>query len=218
MYKQFFIVLVFLLPIFASAHVVVRPSEVGVGAYQTFLVSVPTEKDIATVGVRLVIPEGLTSVRPNVKPGWSVEIKKSGEGENSKVTELIWTGGTIPKDQRDEFLFSAKTPAGESTLRWDAYQTYEDGSVVSWNASAESQPKDHTGEDDFSSTGPYSETKVVDDLSGKPEMQNERPRMHFTNVFPHSKLPLEVGFWLMLSLIMSGAALAMNIKNNLPKN
>lgn len=50
-----------------SAHVVVKPSQVGIATYQTFVIGVPTEKAVATVSVRLAIPEGVTSVRPNVK-------------------------------------------------------------------------------------------------------------------------------------------------------
>jgi uncharacterized protein YcnI len=71
----------------AFAHVVVRPAQVGVGAFQTFTVGVPNEKDKATVAVRLVLPEGLGHVSPNVKPGWTIELvheeAKAMEGESA---------------------------------------------------------------------------------------------------------------------------------------
>ena len=139
-----------------SAHVVVRPRETLTATYQTFTVSVPNEKDIPTTVLRLVIPEGLKSVSPNVKPGWSIEIKKTGEGEETKVSELIWTGGSIPTDQRDEFLFSAQMPATETSLVWKAYQTYADGTVISWDQDA--YANDH--EEENPNVGPYSETVV----------------------------------------------------------
>jgi uncharacterized protein YcnI len=146
----------------ALAHVVVRPNEVGVAAFQTFTVGVPVEKDIPTTGLRLVIPEGLQHVTPNVKQGWTIDVKSEGEGEEAKVTEITWTGGSIPVGQRDEFFFSAKVPAEETTIAWKAYQTYEDGSVVSWDH----EPSEQQGHDDGdSSAGPYSRTKVVNDLA-----------------------------------------------------
>lgn len=136
----------------ASAHVVVKPGEVETAARQVFTIGVPNESETASVvGVRLVIPEGLESVRPNTKAGWTVEVKKTGEGENAKVTELVWTGGTVPVDQRDEFLFQGKAPAKTGELKWKAYETYSDGTTVAW----EEEPSEK--ED----SKPYSVTKVV---------------------------------------------------------
>jgi hypothetical protein len=44
----------------------------GVGAFQTFSIGVPSEKDIATAGLRLVLPPEVSFVTPNVKSGWAV--------------------------------------------------------------------------------------------------------------------------------------------------
>jgi uncharacterized protein YcnI len=146
----------------AFAHVVVRPNTANVAAFQTFTVGVPVEKEVPTTSVRLVIPEGLQHVTPNVKPGWTIDVTREGEGEAAKVTEIIWSGGSIPVGQRDEFVFSAQLPAQESTLAWKAYQTYEDGTVVSWDQDPAKEEHGH-GED--RQTGPWSETKVVNDLA-----------------------------------------------------
>lgn len=150
----------------AAAHVVVKPNTAGVGAYTTFTVAVPVEKETPTIGVRLVIPEGVESVMPNVKPGWKIDIKKTGEGEDAKVTEIVWTGGSIPTGQRDEFMFSAKTPAKPTQVAWKAYQTYTNNVVVAWDA----DPKAEKSHDAATAeqSGPYSVTKVVDDLSSTP--------------------------------------------------
>ena len=143
----------------ASAHVVVKPNQVGIAAFQTFTLGVPNEKDIPTTAVRLLIPDGLTSVSPNVKPGWTITIKKA-EGNSAKVTEIDWTGGNIPPGQRDDFLFSAQAPANATTLMWKAYQTYQDGTVVNWDQ----KPGNESGDDDSAPVGPYSQTKVINDL------------------------------------------------------
>lgn len=191
-----------------SAHVGVKPNQVGVAAFQTFTVGVPVEKDMATVAVRLVIPEGVEHVSPNVKPGWTVTTKQSdvpegisdgdehGEGP---VTEILWTGGVIPKGQRDDFLFSAKVPGEETTLKWKAYQTYADGSVIAWDLDKSQQPKDSEGKDDYSKSGPYSETKIVNDLkSPVPQPQEQAP------VKGDNNLPVGIS---LLALVLSGVSL-----------
>lgn len=147
----------------AFAHVTVKPSQVNIGTFQVFDISVPVEKEIPAVGIRLNIPEGLDYVSPTVKPGWKVDIKKNSDG---KVTELAWSSGSIPAGQRDDFTFSAKVPTTSGTLQWKAYQTYKDGSVVSWDLDADKQPVKENGEPDFSKSGPYSKTEVINDLQG----------------------------------------------------
>ena len=174
------------LPSFAFAHVVVKPNQAGVGAFTDFTVGVPVERDMPTVSLRLVMPEDLNFVTPLVKPGWKVDVKKKAVTDSSGkpimsedgdepvevVSEIIWSGGEIPPGFKDTFTFSAQTPTKETTLQWKAYQTYKDKSVVSWEASADSQPKDAEGKPDFSKVGPYSETKVIDDLSSTDQDQS----------------------------------------------
>ncbi len=144
----------------AEAHVTVKPNQVGAASFQTFSVGVPSEKDIPTVGLRLVIPEGLKSVTPNVKPGWKIDEKKEGEGEEATVIEISWSEGSIPAGQRDDFVFSAQVPATSGSLKWKAYQTYQDGTVVSWDQDPATITKGEEGT-------PFSTTTIVNDLTSK---------------------------------------------------
>jgi uncharacterized protein YcnI len=174
----------------ASAHVVVRPKEVGVAAFQTFTVGVPNEKDIPTVAVRLIIPEGLKHVSPNVKPGWTIDVKKEGEGEQVVVTEISWTGGSIPQEMRDAFDFSAQAPAEKTEIAWKAYQTYSDGTVVAWDQ----EPSEAEG------STPYSTTTVVDDLEESAVAESEK-ESEMIGPFKKDNLPLAISvFALGLSL------------------
>lgn len=152
-----------------SAHVVVKPNSVGIGAFQVFTMGVPSEKDIPTIGLKLMLPEGLNFVTPNVKPGWSVVVKTQATGkkitdddgmqvDEMKPVEIDWTGGSVPAGQRDEFNFQAQVSATPTILAWKAYQTYQDGSVVAWDQTPGNDAKN-----------PYSVTQVIDDLS-KPTM------------------------------------------------
>jgi len=183
----------------AQAHVTVKPAETGIATCQTFTVSVPVEKDLPTTGVRLSIPAGVTAVMPNAKAGWKIDLNyipadagaadhKDAERPRKQVTEIAWTGGVIPAGQRDEFVFSAKVPSVESTLQWKAYQQYQDGSVVAWERDPrEPAAKNAAGRSDFSKSGPFSQTKVVDDLK-------------------KSSLPAQLPLWLSTGAILLSLA------------
>lgn len=143
----------------ASAHVVVKPAEVVTAGFQTFTIGVPNEKAIPTTEVKLAIPEGLQYVSPTVKSGWSINVEKEGSGEDATVKSITWSGGEIGEGLRDDFTFSAKVPENATELQWKAYQTYADGTVVSWDQ-AESD-NSHGG----GNSGPFSVTKVVTETS-----------------------------------------------------
>ncbi len=171
MYKTIFLFLTLSILLFvtphAEAHVVVKPNQAGVASYQTFTVGVPNEKDIPTVALKLLIPEGVKSVSPNVKPGWAINLTKNGEGEDAKTTEINWTEGEIPAGQRDDFLFSVQVPGKKTTLNWKTYQTYADGTVVSWDQNPTSMRNishEKMEELEKKGKGPYSQTHIINDL------------------------------------------------------
>lgn len=145
-----------MLPGAAFAHVVVTPAKADVGTYVTFNVSVPNEKDVAVTALKLTIPDGVKSVTPTSKGGWTISTLKNGD----TVTEIDWTDGTIPNGQRQDFTFSAQAPAKAGDIHWKAYESYADGTIVKWDRTPTSD--DSEGED----TGPYSITVVADDLVG----------------------------------------------------
>jgi uncharacterized protein YcnI len=159
----------------ASAHVVVQPKQVETAAFQSFTTGVPNEKTVAVTKLRLVIPDGLQHVTPNVKPGWSIDIAKEGNGEDAKVKEITWSGGQIPAGQRDDFVFNAQAPDKSTTLQWKAYQTYADGEEVAWDQSPAS---DAGADDDAGGAHPYSETSVVeqadDDTTDQASVNNSQ--------------------------------------------
>lgn len=149
----------------ALAYTMVQPNQVGVATFQTFTLGVENEQPSPTIGVRLVVPDGISLVTPNVKTGWRIDLKKEGEGESAKITEVSWVGGIIPIGLRDEFLFSAKVPAKESALNWKVYQTYADGTVASWDQEPNSNISDEEREKmEKNRQGPYSITNVINDV------------------------------------------------------
>ncbi len=146
-----------------SAHSTVSPSQSTTQKYENFTLSVPTEKEVPTVGVRVLIPETLDRVTPFVKSGWTINITKAGE----KVTQIEWTGGTIPAGQKDVFLFTARTPAEDTTLIWKVYQTYQGGEVVAWDQDPKSAEE---------VSKPYSTTEVKIDSASTVDSRPSRDK------------------------------------------
>ncbi len=149
-------------PALASAHVIVTPSQTTVGSELTFNISVPNEREVGVSSVKLDIPTGVSEVIPTVKPGWTIQTTTDGSTKDPEVAAITWSDGTIPVGQREDFSFSAQVPAKATNVDWKAYQTYADGTVVHWDQTP-------AGSDDATgNAGPYSVTKVVNDLTTTP--------------------------------------------------
>lgn len=205
-------------PVFA--HAVVKPNQAGVAAFTDFSLGVPSEKDVSTTSVRLLLPAGLNFVSPVVKPGWKVEVKSGpipagmkapvaadGDVATTIPTEIDWTGGSIPAGQKDIFAFSAQVPAEAGELDWKVYQGYSDGSTVSWDLGPNDlQPKDAKGNPDFSSKGPFSKTMVVNDLKSSTTTGDSMGKSGTSGSTNNTKAPLALS---VLAVIMSGVALGM---------
>ncbi len=122
----------------ASAHVTVWPKTSTVGAWEKYTMRVPTEKDIPTVKIVLKIPNGVTFESYEAVPGWTVTEQKDASG---KVTSVTWTAksGGIAPGQFQEFSFVAQNPKTPEKAAWDAYQYYQDKSIVEWTGDENSQ-------------------------------------------------------------------------------
>lgn len=132
-----------------SAHVTLQPREAVVG-YTVSSVRVPNEKDVATVKVHVIVPEGATV--HGIKPveGWQYsvvreEVKEDASSEDhhaseGRITEITWTGGKIGVGEFMEFPLSVQYAPSAESVTWKAYQTYADGEVVPWDGSDEGHP------------------------------------------------------------------------------
>jgi uncharacterized protein YcnI len=126
----------------AAAHVTLNPDAVPADSFSRFAVRVPTERGVPTVKVTLRIPEGLTFVSFQPKPGWTrtvqmVKLAKPITMEGETVTERVgtvtWSGGSIGPGEFDEFGMSAHVPNSPGReLVFPAVQTYSNGEVVRW--------------------------------------------------------------------------------------
>jgi uncharacterized protein YcnI len=103
----------------AFAHVSAEPRQAPAGAYQaiTFRVGHGCGK-AATTALRIELPPGLASARPQPKPGWTLKIEKDGE----RPTAIVWSGD-LPGDQFDEFAILTKLPDQAGPLYFPAIQS-----------------------------------------------------------------------------------------------
>ncbi len=214
-------------PVFA--HAIVKPAQAGIGSYTDFSLGVPAEKDnVSVTSVKLMLPVGLQSISPVVKPGWQVEVKEGPVPAGVKLApdddgnvpmkmpaEIDWTGGSIPSGQKDYFSFTAQVPSKPIELDWKVTQTYSDGSSVSWSLGPKDpQPKDKDGKPDYSSFGPYSKTMVVNDLKGK-ESNSQDMTMSASGDQSISQGSGQVNFPLVISglaLVLSAIAVGITFK------
>ncbi|UZE49035.1 YcnI family protein [Rhodopseudomonas sp. P2A-2r] len=123
----------------AVAHVTARPDEATAGAYFQTAFNVGHGCDgSATVAVRVKMPEGVLSVKPQMKPGWTVEIKKRtlaapqpslhGKTITETVDEISWRGGPLPDSMYDTFGVNMKLPdTPGQTLYFPVVQECEKG-------------------------------------------------------------------------------------------
>ncbi|MEH7075248.1 YcnI family copper-binding membrane protein [Neobacillus drentensis] len=131
----------------ASAHVTVMPKTSSTGAWETYTLKVPVEKEVATTKVTVKAPAGVEIMSYQPIPGWTYSSEKDDSGKVKTFT-FEATGDGIQSGQFQQFIFVAKNPEKATKAAWDAYQYYKDGSIVEW-----------TG--DEGSDAPHSITEIV---------------------------------------------------------
>jgi uncharacterized protein YcnI len=107
-------------PLLAHAHVAASPGAAPAGSYAAvaFRVGHGCGGGQATTSVRIELPEGLGSARPQPKTGWTLAIERDGE----RVTAVTWTG-LLPDEQFDDFSVLLNLPKAPGVLYFPALQT-----------------------------------------------------------------------------------------------
>jgi uncharacterized protein YcnI len=121
----------FLFSSVASAHVTVAPKTSTTGAWETYTVKVPVEKDMATTKFTLKAPAGVEIKSYQPVPGWKYSDEKDAKGIVKSITFEATGEGILP-GQFQQFTFVGKNPENATKAAWDAFQYYKDGSVVEW--------------------------------------------------------------------------------------
>jgi uncharacterized protein YcnI len=105
----------------AAAHVSADLAEAPAGAIQVvrFRVGHGCHETAATTALRVEMPAGLASARPQPKAGWTLSIERDPAGA---VKAVQWAG-RLPGDQFDEFALLVKLPADQTSMAFPAVQT-----------------------------------------------------------------------------------------------
>lgn len=128
----------------ASAHVTLASKEAPADSYYVARFLVPHGcQGAPTQTLKVQIPEGVTSVKPQPKAGWEVKIVRTnldrpitdrhGNQITQRVTEVDWIGGNLPDDYFDEFLMQVHLPdAPGKTIYFPTVQECKDGKADRW--------------------------------------------------------------------------------------
>ncbi|CAM5780257.1 YcnI family protein [Castellaniella caeni] len=128
----------------AQAHVTLQTRQAPVGSYYKAVLRVPHGcQGSDTTALRVRIPEGVLGVKPQLKPGWTIDIVQGpyehtqefhGATLDHGVRELVWKGGRLPDAYYDEFaffVFLSPTLSAGQPLYFPVVQTCEKG-VERW--------------------------------------------------------------------------------------
>lgn len=125
----------------ASGHVTVQPGEAVAGSYVRAALAVTHGcNGSPTVALKVEIPEGVMSAKPQMKPGWQAEVHKRalttplpgphGKPITEVVDEVSWHGGPLPDSLFDTFGLLLKLPDKPgTTLYLPTVQTCEQGEM-----------------------------------------------------------------------------------------
>ena len=104
----------------SHAHIVLDPKTAPAGAYFKVVFAVGHGCDgAATTGIDVTIPDGVIMAKPQPKSGWQVSTSNTalsapvdfhGKTLKERVHHVVWTGGSLPETQYDEFVVFVKLP------------------------------------------------------------------------------------------------------------
>ena len=122
-------------PVPLGAHAVVHPAEAPPGAYQRYILRVPTEREVPTTRVEIRFPAAVTVVSFADVAGWELEVMTDAAG---RIVGAAWTG-SLPPQRFVEFPFVAVNPREDVSVAWPVTQTYAGGEVVEWAGPEDSE-------------------------------------------------------------------------------
>jgi uncharacterized protein YcnI len=118
-----------LAPLPALAHVTLGEPEAMPGAHYIGHFKVGHGCDGSpTTALSITIPEGISRVEAQAKPGWKAELVRDG----NRISAVNFSGGRIAADAPDEFVVAMDLPGTLGPLAFPATQTCEKGSE-SWS-------------------------------------------------------------------------------------
>jgi uncharacterized protein YcnI len=132
-------VLAVAVPLAASAHVTITPDQAEAGGWTYVTFRVPTESDTAsTTGLDVHLPaDAFSSVTYQPTPGWSATV-------TDDTISFAADGDGIAPGEFQTFTVALGPVPDVGHVVLPATQTYDDGTVVEWDATPEELADDDT--------------------------------------------------------------------------
>lgn len=123
----------------AQAHATLEVRQAPANSYYKAVIRTPHGcAGSPTIAVRVQIPEGVTGVKPQPKPGWELTIVTEeldqpvagahGHRITSRVAEVHWTEGRLLDEHFDEFVMMVRLPDEPgATIYFPTVQECEEG-------------------------------------------------------------------------------------------
>lgn len=125
----------------AHAHIIASPNTAESGAwFRTALRVSHGCEDSDTRQITVTVPSEVLIIKPQIKPGWTIDIQKEKlekpvQGPHGPITEvtrkIVWTGN-LPDAYFDEFGLTMKLPEKTGTILLPTKQTCVKGEM-NWN-------------------------------------------------------------------------------------
>ena len=126
----------------AWGHSDLDPRQSIPNKWETYTLNVPTETEIPTVQVRLLVPRECEIEMLEHSQLW--QIAKSRD-ERGYIREVTWSGSTIPPQTFANFKLLVRNPTTPGTYLWKIEQYYQDGTMATWEAQTQIVPPASVG-------------------------------------------------------------------------
>jgi uncharacterized protein YcnI len=126
----------------ARGHSDLDPRQSIPNKWETYTLNVPTETEVPTVQVRLLVPRDFEIEMIAHNPLWQITKLRD---ERGYIREVTWSGSSIPPQTFAEFKLLVRNPASPGTSLWKIEQSYQDGSVATWEAQTQIVPPANVG-------------------------------------------------------------------------
>lgn len=121
----------------AWGHSDLDPRQSIPNKWETYTLNVPTETEAPTVQVRLLVPREFEIEMLEHSQVWQITRTRD---ERGYIRDVIWSGSSIPSQTFAAFKLLVRNPTAPGTYLWNIEQSYQDGTVATWEAQTQIVP------------------------------------------------------------------------------
>jgi len=114
-----------------QAHTSIWPRQSQLGATEKYTIRIPTEGQVATVGVEVDVPEGVIVETMQVPNGYQYEVRRA----NDRIAGITYRMNIKP-GEFIEIGLVARNPREGAELVWGLRQRFADGKVEDFTRTA----------------------------------------------------------------------------------